>query len=114
MLAARAFHHEKPAKRPATSPAKCDLRNCWVPGKYAKMEMRQVEPASCRSRDSHICREIGDMDDAQAQAVAALLRHHRQATGLSQEELAARAGVSVRSISNLERGVPHRPRKDTL
>ena len=54
------------------------------------------------------------MDEARAQAVAALLKRHRQTAELSQEELAARAGVSVRSISNIERAVPHRPRKDTL
>jgi len=43
-----------------------------------------------------------------------LLRHHRRAAGLTQEELAERAGVSPRSISELERGGAHVPRRDTV
>jgi predicted ATPase/class 3 adenylate cyclase/DNA-binding XRE family transcriptional regulator len=43
-----------------------------------------------------------------------LLRHHRQAAGLSQAELAERAGLSVRGINDLERGVRQTPRKDTV
>ena len=43
-----------------------------------------------------------------------LLRRHRQAAGLTQEELAARTGLSVRGLSDLERGVRVIPRKDTL
>ncbi|MDQ3931851.1 MAG: tetratricopeptide repeat protein [Actinomycetota bacterium] len=34
-----------------------------------------------------------------------LLRHHRAATGLTQEELAERAGISTRTVSDVERGV---------
>ncbi|HEV2405068.1 MAG TPA: helix-turn-helix domain-containing protein, partial [Ktedonobacterales bacterium] len=45
---------------------------------------------------------------------AALLRRFRLARGLSQEELAARAGVSVTSVSYLERGLTRLPHKDTL
>jgi predicted ATPase/DNA-binding XRE family transcriptional regulator len=43
-----------------------------------------------------------------------LLKHYRQAAGLSQEALAARAGLSARAISDLERGLYRRPRFDTL
>jgi len=43
-----------------------------------------------------------------------LLRRQRAVAGLTQEELAERAGVSVRSIGELERGAGHRPRKDTV
>ncbi len=43
-----------------------------------------------------------------------LLRRHRQAAGLTQEELAARTGLSVRGLSDLERGARVTPRKDTL
>ena len=43
-----------------------------------------------------------------------LLRRSRHTLGLTQEELAERAGVSARLISALESGAPHRPRKDTL
>jgi predicted ATPase/transcriptional regulator with XRE-family HTH domain len=42
------------------------------------------------------------------------VRQARKAARLTQEELAERAGVSVYTISNLERGVPHAPRPDTL
>jgi non-specific serine/threonine protein kinase len=43
-----------------------------------------------------------------------LLRDHRRAAGLTQEELAEQAGVSPRSISELERGGAHIPRRDTV
>jgi predicted ATPase/DNA-binding XRE family transcriptional regulator len=43
-----------------------------------------------------------------------LLRRHRMAAGLTQEELAERSGLSVRAISDLERGTRHVPRKTTL
>lgn len=43
-----------------------------------------------------------------------LLRQLRLVRGLTQEELAERAGLSVRGISDLERGVKRRPRPDTL
>lgn len=45
---------------------------------------------------------------------AALLRGHRQAAGLSQEALAGRAGLSVRGISDLERGRRRAPYRDTI
>lgn len=38
-----------------------------------------------------------------------LLRRYRLASGLSQEELAERAGLSVRAIANIERGQTSRP-----
>jgi predicted ATPase/DNA-binding CsgD family transcriptional regulator len=40
---------------------------------------------------------------------AVLLQQYRQAAGLSQEELAERAGLSARGISDLERGVRRSP-----
>jgi transcriptional regulator with XRE-family HTH domain len=42
------------------------------------------------------------------------LRRHRQAAGLTQEELAERSGLSVRGISDLERGVKQRPHPETV
>lgn len=42
------------------------------------------------------------------------IRQYRRAAQLTQEALAERAGVSVYTISNLERGVRHMPRMDTL
>jgi transcriptional regulator with XRE-family HTH domain len=47
-------------------------------------------------------------------SVAQLLRDQRRAAGLTHEELAERAGVSPRSISELERGGAHIPRRDTV
>src|SRR5881227_1170280 len=44
----------------------------------------------------------------------ALLKHYRLAAGLSQEALAARASLSARTISDLERGVHGTPHPDTL
>src|SRR5689334_16710605 len=43
-----------------------------------------------------------------------LLRQYRLAASLTQEELAERAGISTRGISDLERGIRSLPRKDTL
>lgn len=47
-------------------------------------------------------------------AFADLLTSARQRAGLTQEELAARSGTSVRTVSNLERGSVHRPHADTV
>lgn len=44
----------------------------------------------------------------------ALLRRYREAARLTQEELAQRAGLSVRGISDLERGLRQMPRRDTV
>ena len=43
-----------------------------------------------------------------------LVRRHRTAAALSQEELAERAGLSVRAISDLERGIHQVPRLETV
>ncbi|MEO7002378.1 MAG: helix-turn-helix domain-containing protein, partial [Ktedonobacterales bacterium] len=43
-----------------------------------------------------------------------VLRRQRRSAGLTQEELAARAGLSARGIADLERGVRHTPRRDTV
>ena len=54
------------------------------------------------------------MTTLHAPAFGELLRQHRLAAGLTQEELAERARISVRAISDLERGVRRAPHKDTL
>ena len=43
-----------------------------------------------------------------------LLWQHRVLAQLTQEDLAERAGLSARSISDMERGVSHVPRQSTL
>lgn len=45
---------------------------------------------------------------------ADLLRHARREAGLTQEDLAERAGISARAVSDLERGINRSPRRDTL
>src|SRR5258708_6278491 len=45
---------------------------------------------------------------------ARLLRHHRLSRGLTQEELAERARLSARAISDLERGLKRTPRGSTV
>lgn len=45
---------------------------------------------------------------------ADLLRYLRQEAGFTQEELAERAGLSRRGISDIERGLNRRPRRDTI
>lgn len=49
-----------------------------------------------------------------ATAFGALLRRYRTLAGLSQEALAARATISTRAVSDLERGVNRAPRAETL
>ncbi len=49
-----------------------------------------------------------------AESFGALLRRLRVEAALSQEALAARAGVSTRAISDLERGVKLRPYLETV
>jgi transcriptional regulator with XRE-family HTH domain len=59
-------------------------------------------------------REDRKVDAPPAVTFGALLRRHRVAAGLTQEELAEQASISRRSISDIECGVPHRPRRDTV
>src|SRR5690348_11632538 len=51
---------------------------------------------------------------AEATAFGALLRRYRTLAGLSQEALAARATISTRAVSDLERGINRAPRAETL
>src|SRR5215813_3885854 len=43
-----------------------------------------------------------------------MLRQLRKASGLTQAELAERAGLSVRGLNDLERGARRTPRRDTV
>ncbi len=47
-------------------------------------------------------------------SIGELVRTRRRAAGITQEELAERAGLSPRSISEVERGGAHLPRRDTV
>src|SRR5687767_14025285 len=55
-----------------------------------------------------------DVESTQAVTFGDLLRRHRLAVGLTQEALAERAGLSVRAITDLERGVRRAPYRDTV
>ena len=52
-------------------------------------------------------------DAAASGAFAVLLRTHRRGAGLTQEEFAAKAGVGVRTLRDLERGRA-RPQRATV
>jgi transcriptional regulator with XRE-family HTH domain len=54
------------------------------------------------------------MATGSSQRFGDLLRRHRLAAGLTQEELAAQAGLSVRGLSDLERGARLAPRRETV
>ncbi len=54
------------------------------------------------------------MATVSAQSFGDLLRRYRLAAGLTQEELAAQAGLSVRGLSDLERGARRAPRRETV
>ena len=51
---------------------------------------------------------------SQTAPFGALLRHHRSQAGLSQEQLAERAGLSRRGIADLERGARLAPYAHTI
>jgi predicted ATPase/transcriptional regulator with XRE-family HTH domain/Tfp pilus assembly protein PilF len=51
---------------------------------------------------------------AAAASFSALLKRYRVASGLTQEGLAERAGISARAVSDLERDGSRTPRQDTL
>src|SRR5690348_6896400 len=58
--------------------------------------------------------QMADFQMASRTGLGLLLRRYRAAAGLSQEGLAARAGLSTRAISDLERGLHRAPHGDTL
>lgn len=52
--------------------------------------------------------------ETEVPSFADLLKQYRAAAGLTQEELAERANLSARTISDLERGINHRPYSHTV
>jgi transcriptional regulator with XRE-family HTH domain len=55
---------------------------------------------------------LGAVADGQG-GLGLLLRRRRAEAGLTQEELAARSGLSVRAISDIERGVTAKPHRSS-
>jgi len=68
--------------------------------------------AGTLGRNTH--RETIRMADHAASTFAALLRRYRRMAGISQEELAERAQLSIRAVSDLERGVRQAPHEDSV
>src|SRR3954453_972094 len=58
--------------------------------------------------------EFAEAPDNAALGFGALLRHYRLESGLSQEALAERAGLSMAAISALERGTRSAPYRATV
>ena len=58
--------------------------------------------------------EVAVTGIGQTVAFGTQLRRHRRAAGLTQEQVAEQAGISVRAISDLERAVRHTPHRDTV
>jgi tetratricopeptide (TPR) repeat protein/transcriptional regulator with XRE-family HTH domain len=54
---------------------------------------------------------VSDRQVSASDTFGTLVRQHRLALGLSQEELASRSGLSVRAIADMERGRTARPRR---
>lgn len=54
------------------------------------------------------------MSGTQHSTFGSLLKHHRTDAGLTQQELAERANLSIRGISDLERGINRTARRDTV
>jgi len=76
--------------------------------------MREAAVAGARVAPGPAPRRRGVMDAIEHRPFGTVLRAHRVAAGLSQEELAARARLSQRTISDLERGVTTAPYRDTV
>jgi predicted ATPase/DNA-binding XRE family transcriptional regulator len=97
-----------------------DTRVCYYGSQYDAQQYRRapqaekLPPGRVRlGRGDRGC-AIGEVRTAWKGGFAQLLKSHRMTARWTQEELAERAGVSVRSIRNLECGAPHAPRDDTL
>src|SRR5215475_13824670 len=69
-------------------------------------------PAPVAAAD-RLCGGTAMVTEQPALSFAGLLRQLRTGARLTQEELAAAAGVSPRSVSNLERGINRTAHKDT-
>lgn len=81
-------------------------------------DVKRLHPARCYSR-RYGPHDVGyeayePAMNARSTAFGSVLRRFREAAGLSQERLAERAGLSLRGVSDLERGVRSAPRLETV
>src|SRR5690348_17304858 len=112
--------------------ARCDLHRCDDSGGTRPISARPggqapatgLEQASYNGRAGAVESQGGTMAssanghgrpraDAGRESFGALLRRHRLAANLTQEELASRAGLTAQAISMLERDVRRAPRSST-
>jgi predicted ATPase/transcriptional regulator with XRE-family HTH domain len=75
----------------------------------AAIDGRQIGVRLPASREETMAKQ-----ERPASGFGRVLRRYRLAAGLSQEELAERAGLSTRGISDLERGLRAAPRPETV
>src|SRR5262249_32844188 len=73
---------------------------------FRGLHFSDSSPWSRNGGDSRAVERQGDFGE--------LLRIHRATAGLSQEALAARAGLTTQAISMLERGLRRTPRNSTV
>ena len=74
-----------------------------------------AEQACARvSRDAQCGQGESSIALNRSHTFGSLLKRHRDAAGLTQEELAGRAGLGERTISNLERGISKAPYRATV
>ena len=101
----------------ARSNLSSDLSNrtrlCACNGVGCTMRRRGV-PARQPVRCSRTVWQAGTMSAQGHPVFGALLRRHRQAVGLTQEELAERARLSTRAVLDLERGARLVHRRETV
>ncbi|RIK41667.1 MAG: hypothetical protein DCC58_12185 [Chloroflexi bacterium] len=76
--------------------------------------MRRVHLPHRMTLTASTAQGLEPMTHDQPESFADTLRRARLRRGLTQEELAERAGLSARGISDLERGVNSTPRRDTV
>jgi DNA-binding XRE family transcriptional regulator len=74
-----------------------------------KLQLRPM-PWGSSTRPPH---EVQRAHDYSSRIFAELLRQMRAESGLTQEEMAAAAGISPRTVSDLERGINQTPRRAT-
>src|SRR5215471_17880300 len=86
----------------------CVLSCAWIHSLATLFSLKEQTRRGSRAE------ETMDMTTGSSQRFGDLLRRHRLATGLTQEGLAELAGLSVRGLSDLERGARRAPRRETI
>jgi len=112
LCSALTLDRKRPALRPET------MRIGDHPETLELLDVRgrevQIDTAAIRALlDSRLARSVYAASEAAAASLGDRLRAGRESAGLTQSQLADRAGLTQEMISNLERG-KHQPRFETL